>query len=480
MAATGLLFILLFCLATVAYAQTAADSLWLQSLGGMSDEHAAAIRPCADHGYLIIGSRVHSGPDGMTVARMDSAGHLRWFRTYTQHGIMTARDAQPLADGGFIIAGSTSDVNAGKDRTCLIRINDEGDTLWSRIYYRNESDGANAVRPTEDGGFILGGWTVSMGSSGMDICVMKTDSLGGVIWYKTYGGPGDEWASDVSPTRDGGYVLSGQSNGLGGRIPTLCLLKADSAGNLLWFRRNVNAGLERVYNVAATEDGGYVVSGTLSTNWERHRTYVCLYRMDSDGDLSWFQRYVLFRVSTEHLTLRVPDYGFIVGTYTFSLGDGPRELGVIKASHDGELLANGVYSGAGYSKWASDEWYWSWQSAESFGKGLKELFWGQNVPIKEEITIRPPMPVPERSERHEPYDSFSNAWTVYFALKERQNVKITLYDSVGEPVRTLADHEYCTGKHSEILDGWTLPAGIYFVRAETKNLTEMQKVVMIR
>jgi hypothetical protein len=182
----------------------------------------------------------------------------------------------------------------------------------------------------------------------------------------------------------------------------------------------------------------------------------------------------------QHLQLRVPDYGFVIAAYSISMGLGARDLSVVRVSHDGEVLASCRYNGAGYGAENRDQGYWRWVSAEPFGKGIADYFYGPNPPIKEQLSVQPVCPMPEKSERHAPMDSFSNVWLISFALNERQHVKVSVYDTSGCQVRTIIDGEYCTGKHSETLDGWTLAPGIYFLRAETRDMFVTQKLALIR
>jgi hypothetical protein len=449
-------------------------------MGGESDDDAVVIQRTAGLGYLFIGPLTENGEERLSATCTDSLGHFLWQMRYSEPTGFRVHDVQPVAEGGYIAAGSVSDVEAGADHVCLMRLTETGDTIWTKVIRRNESDGASSIRQTADGGYILGGWTVLPGSSGMDICLLKTDSSGNVRWCKTFGGPGDDWATEVCVTRDSGYAIAAQGSESGGSITTLCLLKTDSSGELKWYRRNVNSALERVHNVVQSDDGGFVVSGVMYTNWYYHQTMTCLYKLNQTGDLEWVQRYVLHNTDAQHLMLRIPDYGYILGGYRFSLGSGPREIGVIKASHDGEPLGAGCYVGCGMSHWDRSDGYWRWIAAGPIGLGLQDYFCGTNPPIEEKIAVQPAVPMPERSERHEPLDSFSNVWLVSFALRERQRVKITVHDTTGRAVKVLANEEYCTGKHGETIDGWSLPSGIYFVRVESKNLFQTQKIALIR
>jgi len=78
-----------------------------------------------------------------------------------------------------------------------------------RTYGGTGSDDARSVQQTDDHGYILAGYTNSLGAAEWDAWLIKTDSLGDTLWTRTYGGAGDEAWGCVQRTSDGGYILAG-------------------------------------------------------------------------------------------------------------------------------------------------------------------------------------------------------------------------------------------------------------------------------
>ena len=52
------------------------------------------------------------------------------------------------------------------------------DTLWTRTYGGSDYDEARSVQQTADGGFVVVGYTFSLGAGSADVWLIKTDSLG--------------------------------------------------------------------------------------------------------------------------------------------------------------------------------------------------------------------------------------------------------------------------------------------------------------
>src|SRR5690349_11736290 len=79
---------------------------------------------------------------------------------------------------------------------------------FQRTYGGTSNDAASCVKQTTDGGYIITGST-SLGAGQNDIFLTKTSSDGTQQWTKTYGGTGDDYASTVQQTNDGGYIIGG-------------------------------------------------------------------------------------------------------------------------------------------------------------------------------------------------------------------------------------------------------------------------------
>lgn len=135
-------------------------------------------------------------------------------------------------DNNLILAGSYYDSTLINSDALLVKINENGDTLWTRTYGGANFDIANAVSQTVDSGYIIMGSTqsFSMGPAA-DFYLIKTDSLGNFQWQQTYGTTLAEDCVSGQITLDGGFVMSGIKNSL------LYALKTDANGNFKWDRQ---------------------------------------------------------------------------------------------------------------------------------------------------------------------------------------------------------------------------------------------------
>ncbi len=96
----------------------------------------------------------------------------------------------------------------------------------------NSEDNGDAIIATHDGGFIIGGSTKTSlnRGNGDDLLLIKVDGQGNVVWSKVFGGVGNETVSSIRETPDGGLLVCG-SNNLNG-LSSAFIMKTDKNGEV--------------------------------------------------------------------------------------------------------------------------------------------------------------------------------------------------------------------------------------------------------
>ena len=106
------------------------------------------------------------------------------------------------------------------------------DTLWTRVFWLNDYNSAYSIQQTTDGGYVVAGHTGNYIEL-YDFYVVKTDSMGDTLWTGTYGSDGEDRARAIRQTEDGGYIVSGYSRELGSGEYFITLLKLGNNGDYL-------------------------------------------------------------------------------------------------------------------------------------------------------------------------------------------------------------------------------------------------------
>lgn len=135
------------------------------------------------------------------------------------------------SDGGYILTGETESFAYGYRDMYLVKTDSSGNLVRQKVFMGDGWDFANSVYQTSDGGYILAGVKSLTRHGGGDAFVVKTDSYGNLLWQKTFGGAGDDWAEYVEQTKDGGYILAGVTASFGAGGEDVYLIKTDTSGN---------------------------------------------------------------------------------------------------------------------------------------------------------------------------------------------------------------------------------------------------------
>jgi len=180
------------------------DSLWssIHETDWASEDYHRLIQT-ADEGFVATGFSVQRhGVQNYFIVRYDSLGAEMWNRGYGVDVGNNNRDyssdqcyaVTQTQDGGFALAGYTELI--GTDTNIwLLRLDENGDSLWSSYYGGARTDVCFSMINRDDGGFLIGGYTFSYGSGESDILAIRTDADGRLMWRQTYGSENWEYGA---------------------------------------------------------------------------------------------------------------------------------------------------------------------------------------------------------------------------------------------------------------------------------------------
>ncbi len=229
--------------------------------GTAENERAYDVVSSDDGGFVLTGT-TNSGAD-YYIVKVSSAGSPVWTRMYGGPYADKSFSIDRTFDGGFVVTGYNLRMGQGQDYW-TIRLDANGDSLWSRTQGGTGTEIARSVRQTSDGGYLVFGSTTSFGAGGYDFFLVKMDPVGNEIWSRTYGGGADDFAYDMDLSSTGNIVMSGSTRSFGACGEDMYVVLADSGGDTLCTRMYGGLGNHTAYSCDITNDGGVVLVGVTS------------------------------------------------------------------------------------------------------------------------------------------------------------------------------------------------------------------------
>jgi uncharacterized delta-60 repeat protein len=296
---------------------------WTKTIGGSGDDQANSVVQSSDGGYVVAGYTTSFGASGadMYVVKLGSGGNVQWTKTIGGSDDDFANSVIQSSDGGYVIAGYTQSFGAGGYDMYVVKLDSNGNVVWTKTIGGSNSDVANSIVQSSDGGYVVAGETLSFGASGRDIYVVKLDSSGNIVWTKTIGGSWDDFANSVIQSSDGGYVIAGYTQSFGAGGWDIYVVKLDSSGNVIWSKTIGGGNADVAYSIIQSSDGGYIVIGrTQSFGAGGYDVYVV--KIDSSGNVLWTKTIGGGSVDEARSIIQSSDGGFAIAGYTQSFGAG--------------------------------------------------------------------------------------------------------------------------------------------------------------
>lgn len=300
---------------------------------------------------LTLSCGKDDGPATEEEEEEEIIGALEIVKTYGGSGIDEAVSVVQAADGNYLIFGTTRSTDgdltgrSGNDSDYwLLKISKTGEIIWSKTYGGSDDESAARITKTNDGGFLLAGYTTSFdgdvsGNEGFqDYWIVKVDSAGNLQWDKNFGFAGSDQAYKAFQTSDGGYFITGffdvsASGGAGNDIQNetgndsqrgvlhgvgeFWGIKLDANGTKQWRRYFGGTNNDRSYDAHETADGGFLMTGTSeSVDFDKidpkgSYDYWAV-RLTATGNLIWTKSFGGAEIDNSYASIIASDGNYIM------------------------------------------------------------------------------------------------------------------------------------------------------------------------
>ncbi len=245
------------------------NAQWAKSYGGDDYDWAQSIQQTIDGGYIVAG-RTNSfgyayGPASW-ILKLSPTGDIEWQKTFGGDYSPCYSSILQTLDGGYVVAHGIN----------VLKLSPIGDIEWQHSYGISS---ISSMKQTVDGGYVVVGdvteW-IDFLSCSENLCILKLSSMGDIEWQKAYGGGLSDYSSSIQLSRDGGYIIAGNTGSFGSGASRFdfdfWILKLPSNGEL-----GLSCDLVKNIDATITDTELYSENTTvvpLDTNITPQETYI--------------------------------------------------------------------------------------------------------------------------------------------------------------------------------------------------------------
>ncbi len=262
------------------------DTLWTKNYGRLKNEDEARIIATSDGNILIAGRTESSYVGAYTdfyLVKVNTNGDTLWTRSYFGQKQEISFHLMETKNGEYLVTGTNEDNGGNRGEVCLLKVNAMGEQLWNKkIGGTGREKGKSTIELANGDLVTCGEYVLDFKSQ---ILVYKTDSLGNVIWRKEFGEENfDEEGSSIKQNADGSFIITGSSDRIGAQYDII-LLKIDQNGKQVWFKKfgGNSADLGKTL-IKDLNNDNIIIGVTFSYGQNAAMGNIFMIRTDSDGN----------------------------------------------------------------------------------------------------------------------------------------------------------------------------------------------------
>jgi predicted secreted protein len=458
--------------------------LWSRTYGRDSSEACRDVVVLPDGSVILLGNTRSFGAGAVDcwLVKVDRNGDSLWSRTYGGPANDWGAGVSVTPDGGFILAGSSSSFGSGGNDFWLVRTDGDGDSLWSRAYGGVETETFGGLGVLADSGYFVAGYTQSFGAGTEDFWLLRVAANGDSLWSRTYGGPSNERCWAAIRGRNGNFYLVGDARSFGLGDKDVWLVAANANGDSLWSHVYGGARDEECRGIVQTADGGFLLAGSQDQDGAGNFD-AWLIRTDSAGNVLWDTTFGgPLSEGVEDVTL-LPDGGFAVLGNTLSFGAGDQDVWLLRVSADGDSLWSLTAGTADFERgWSlavtSDHAYVIGGTTRPVGD-TGDFYLVKTLPDPT-LALGPFIVRPSSFVLSVFPNPFNPSTEIVYDLPAATHVSLRVFDLLGREVAVLKDGLVEPGSHRVTFDGGALPSGIYFARLDAGAFSEVRKLMLLK
>ena len=304
------------------------DVIWERTWGGEGYEQAWSVTPANDGGFYVFGETdsYGTGDRDFFLLKLTEDGSEEWFQTYGRERREWPYGMLQLANGDLLIYGFSEDVNNRERNQYALRIRPNGDVIWDYIVESRVEELVVDAIETIEGDIVL---ATIIGEDGQ---LVKLDRNGNVLWTQRYELPGWQFASQVIQTEDGGFLLAGFSMSKGSHQQAdTWLAHCTSAGELDWETSFGDPTIDDYgQSLIQLKDGTYLIGGL--------GRGMPLSKINVDGEVVWTKYLFEDFVYGAETLIELDDGSFLIAGFIQKSNGRLYDAIILRTNSEGQVM----------------------------------------------------------------------------------------------------------------------------------------------
>ena len=236
------------------------EVMWENMYGGEDYSILYSLDHSNDGRYILTGETFPSGGDrDYYVLKVDEVGKIVWDKTFSRKGNDIPYSIIKSNNGGYIVAGQSMNLGHGLE-IWVIKLNEEGEQEWEESYGYDAMSSPKDIIEVDDG-YVLTGTTTGFGSNPLqDMFIMKLNLNGDLLWTKVYGDIYYDFGNSIEETNDGGYIVVGSTEPVHSSHIEIYVVRTDSEGNQEWTKTYDWNDINIAYDLTILDDY-FIITG---------------------------------------------------------------------------------------------------------------------------------------------------------------------------------------------------------------------------
>jgi hypothetical protein len=248
---------------------------------GTGYDTGQGIAQLEDSSYIITGLSGSFGEDSEAfLLKLSKAGQYQWSNHYGGNEADWGRRVLYNQDLGYYIVGNSNSYSSGDYDALVVKTDLQGNQLWSKTYGTGNWEQINDAVFASDSGIVMVGSTQTLLGGGSDIFMVRLNQNGDTLWTKTIGGTGDDVANTIINVEDSMFIVGGEYFNQDSLLSKGFLMKINQNGNVVWMNQIGDNGTFGITDITQFSSTIYAIGWKWDPLLNEHDNYSGRYQLN--------------------------------------------------------------------------------------------------------------------------------------------------------------------------------------------------------